>query len=201
MEALEVAPGLYRWTAPHPNWKPESDWDREVGCVLYELPDTVVLIDPLVPAESRDDALAWLDARIGRRPVSILTTIRWHGRDRRELAVRYSGQTTRAWNFVPHGVVPRRLRGAGEIVFWLPGVAALVPGDSLIGDGAGGLRLCPASWLEGERVDLAGLAARLEELVELPIERVLVSHGTPALRDGRAELLHAIERAREAQHA
>lgn len=196
MDALEVSTGLYRWTAPHPEWKPGEDWAREVGCVLYDLGETVVLIDPLLPSEGREQALAWLDDRVAQRPVSILTTIRWHERDRRELAVRYSGYSSRAWNYIPAGVVPRRLRGAGEIVFWLPAAGALVPGDRLLGDGEGGLRLCPASWLQDERTDLAGLAAQLEGLLELDIQRVLVSHGEPVLHDGRAALARAVERAR-----
>ena len=33
-------------------------------------------------------------------------------------------------------------------MYWLPGPGALVPGDRLIGDGEGGVRVCPQSWLE-----------------------------------------------------
>lgn len=36
--------------------------------------------------------------------------------------------------------------GVGEVVHWLPEPRPLVPGDRLLGDGAGGLRLCPPSW-------------------------------------------------------
>ena len=48
-----------------------------------------MLIDPLIPAEGREPFLAWLDARLEGRQVSILTTVRWHRRDRDELARRY----------------------------------------------------------------------------------------------------------------
>ena len=82
----------------------------------------------------------------------------------------------------------RPLRGAGETLFWLPAVATLVAGDRLIGDGAGGLQVCPESWLTGVRVDRAEVAGLLRELLELPIERVLVSHGEPVLRQGHAAL-------------
>jgi hypothetical protein len=167
-----------------------------VGCVLYELPDTVVLVDPLLASEERAQVLRWLDERIGARPVSILTTIRWHRRDRAEVAARYASQTTRAWNALPAGVKQYPLRGAGEVVYWLPAVATLVPGDSLLGAPDGGLRVCPESWLEDVQVDRAGLAELLSPLLELPIERVLVSHGEPALRDGRAALARAIAEAR-----
>ena len=206
MSAAEIAPGLLRWTAPHPDWNPDAepgsaqDWGQEVGSVLYELADVAVLFDPLLPSEGRDDFLRWLDGRIAGRRVSILTTIRWHRRDREELAERYrSTRGGRAWNAIPAGVSPRPLRGAGETMFWLPGAAALIAGDRLLGGGEGvplgRLRLCPESWLEGTQVDRAGLALLLRPLLELPIERVLVSHGEAVLHDGRAELARAIAQA------
>jgi hypothetical protein len=198
---LEIAPGLFRWSAPHPDWRPDvvsgspEDWEQMVGSVLYELADTVVLIDPLLPAQGRERFLSWLDERIGARGVSILTTIRWHRRDREVLAERYRSNSTRAWNAVPPGVRPHPLRGAGETVFWLVDAATLVPGDRLIGDPAGGVRLCPQSWLEDVVVNRPGLAELLRPLLELAIERVLVSHGEPVLHDGRAALAHAISEA------
>ncbi len=198
MLPVEIAPGLMRWTAPHPDWKPDAkpgssaDWEERVGSVLFAPTDTVALIDPLLPREDRASFLARLDEIIAGRPVSILTTIRWHSRDRQELADRYTPSTTRAWNAVPAGVVPRPLRGAGETLFWLPSVEALVAGDRLIGDPALGLRVCPQSWLSSVQVDRAGVGRLLRPLIELPIERVLVSHGEPVLRDGRAALARAI---------
>ena len=202
MSVAEIVPGLLRWTAPHPDWNPRAvagsadDWDRQVGSVLYELPDAVALIDPLLPCEDRAGFLRWLDEQVAARPVSILTTIRWHRRDREELAARYEAITSRAWNAVPPGVKPRPLRGAGETMFWLPGAEALVPGDRLIGARGEGVQLCPQSWLEGVHVNRPGLAELLRPLVELPIERILVSHGEPVLHHGRAALVRAIAEAR-----
>jgi len=201
--AVEIAPGLLRWTAPHPEWDARGtpggadDWEQAVGSVLYELADVVALIDPLLPVADRAQFLLWLDERIAGRPVSVLTTIRWHRRDRAELAERYRAQTTRVWNALPKGIEQRPLRGAGETLFWLPAVATLVAGDRLIGDGEGGVRVCPESWLTQERVDRAGLAGLMRPLLELPIERVLVSHGEPVLHDGRTELARAFDEARE----
>jgi hypothetical protein len=197
VEALEIVPGLVRWSAPHPDWNPDAapgssaDWGQMVGSVLYETPDALALIDPLLPQDDRAGFLDWLDRRVAARPVSILTTIRWHRRDREELAERYRASTPRAWNAVPPGIAPRPLQGAGETTYWLPGAATLVLGDRLVG-AEGGLRLCPQSWLEGVHVNRPGLAALLQPLLELPIERVLVSHGEPVLRDGRAALARAI---------
>jgi hypothetical protein len=200
--AVEIAPGLLRWTAPHPEWTPQAaagsadDWDEHVGSVLYELADSVVLIDPLLPTEDRAGFLRWLDERIAGRPVSILTTIRWHRRDREQLAERYASGTSRAWNAVPAGVKPRPLRGAGETMFWLPAVDTLVAGDRLLGAPNGGLRVCPQSWLSSVHVNRAGLVELLRPLVELPIERVLVSHGEPVVHDGRAALVRALAEAK-----
>jgi hypothetical protein len=200
--AVEIAPGLLRWTAPHPDWNPHAepgssgDWDRHVGSVLFETGDTVVLIDPLLPVEDRAAFLSWLDARIGARPVSILTTIRWHRRDRQELAARYKSNTSRAWNAVPPGVEPRPLRGAGETMYWLPAVSSLVAGDRLIGGPGGRLEVSPQSWLSDVHVNRAGLVELLRTLLELPIERVLVSHGEPVLHDGSAALVRAIAEAK-----
>lgn len=165
-----------------------------VESVFYELPDNVVLIDPLLPTD-RPPFLAWLDQRVAGRPVSILTTIRWHRRDREELAERYRANTTRAWNFLPPGVEQWPLRGADETLFWLPAVATLVAGDRLIGDGHGGVQVCPQSWLKGVRANRAGVAGLMRPLLELPIERVLVSHGEPVLHGGHTALARAIEQA------
>jgi hypothetical protein len=197
----EIAPGLSRWTAPHPDFDAHAargsseDWEEAVGSTIYETPDSVALIDPLLPSDDREQFLHTLDARIAGRPVSILTTNRWHRRDREELAERYRWTTSRAWNAVPPGVVPRPLRGAAETMYWLAGAAALVAGDRLLGDGSGGLRLSPQSWLDCTQVDRAGLAELMRPLLELPIERVLVSHGAPVLHDGRAAIARAIAEA------
>lgn len=203
MAPTEIAPGLFRWTAPHPDWKPDAtpgsgeDWGQMVGCVLFEASDALVLIDPLLPSEDRDQFLHWLDDRVAGRPVSVLTTIHWHARDREMLAEHYAANTTRAWNMVPRGVEPKPIRGGGETMFWIPTVAALVSGDRLLGDSEGGLRVCPESWLSRVQVDRQGLAGLMAPLLELPIERVLVSHGEPVLSDGRAVLARAIREAQQ----
>ena len=197
----EIVPGLARWTAAHPDWNPHAapgsadDWGQMVGCVLYDGGHVVALIDPLIPSAEGAPFLEQLDARIADRPVSILTTIRYHRRDRERLAARYrANNPARAWNAVPAGVQPHPLRRAGETLFWLPAVAALIAGDRLIG-GNDGLRVCPQSWLAASQVDRPGLADLLRPLIELPIERVIVSHGDPVLHDGRAALARAIEQA------
>lgn len=200
MDARELAPGLWRWTAPHPDWEadaePDSpaDWERDVGCVLYETPAAAVFVDPLVP-EDADAFWSWSDERVAGRPVRVLTTVRWHRRSRAAFVARYGASLSRARGGLPEGVEAFALAGADETVFWLPDPRALVPGDRLLGARGGGLRVCPDSWLSylPNPIGVDGLKAALRPLLDLPIERVLVSHGEPLLADGHAALARALD--------
>jgi hypothetical protein len=190
----EIVPGLWRWTAPHSAWapgaEPEStgDWDELVGCVLYECEDAIVFIDPLIGPDA-ESFWRWADGRVdGRRRVHVLTTLEPHRRSRVEVAERYGASTSRAGRSLPSEVRPIVLRGAAETMFWLPEIRTLIPGDRLLGAPEGGLRLCPESWLYWVKVDLEGLRSLLEPLLELPIERVVVSHGEPVLSGGHEAL-------------
>ncbi|MGX6448814.1 hypothetical protein ACVU7I_12210 [Patulibacter sp. S7RM1-6] len=196
MELQSIAPGLWRWTAPHPEWDPEEDWDREVGCVLYAAPDATVLIDPLVVPEDDEAAWAPLDAIVRGRdlPVVVLTTIDFHARSRDAALRRYGAREVRGDGGLPAGVEARPLPDAGETMYWLPGVATLVPGDRLLG-APGGLRPSPPDWTGymPRPLEAPELAAILRPLLELPVERILVSHGTPVLEDAHDALARAVQ--------
>jgi hypothetical protein len=201
-ELREIRPGLWRWTVPHPDWRPDAvpegpaDWPREVGSVLCEAADATVLIDPLVPADDRARFLGRLDRRARARglPVAVLTTIRFHRRSRDRLAERYRASTSRAKRSLPAGIESFPIRGAGETIFWLPAHRTLVPGDRIIGAPQGELRTCPESWLGylPGGLGIAQLRGRLRPLLELPIENVLVSHGDPVLGEARKALAAAL---------
>jgi glyoxylase-like metal-dependent hydrolase (beta-lactamase superfamily II) len=188
----EVASGLWRWTGLHPEWKPADagpeGWDEEVGCVYYEGPDAVVLVDPLAPPEDEERFWAALDRDVERagKPVRILLTVSWHGRSAEAVAKRYGAATDGA---LPAGVEAHAAAAGEETVYGLPAHAALVFGDAVLG-ADGGVRLCPESWLEGT---LAQLRDELRPLLDLPVERLLVSHGEPVLADGRAALERALD--------
>jgi glyoxylase-like metal-dependent hydrolase (beta-lactamase superfamily II) len=204
MQVKELTPGLWRWTGRHPDWQAGEDWDEDVGCVYYEGPDRIALIDPLIPPEAPDRFLAALDRDVERlgRPVAIVLTCYWHRRSADDLAGRYGGtvwatdESANARDIsvtggVPSGIEAIEVPRLGEIVFWIPEHAALVPGDILLGDGSGGIRICPDSWLK-EEVRSEPVRRALEPLLDLPVERVLLSHGEPVLSGARAALERAL---------
>jgi glyoxylase-like metal-dependent hydrolase (beta-lactamase superfamily II) len=184
VDVQRIADGLWRWTAPHPDAAHWPDWGPavrpEVGCVYYEAPDAVVLIDPLLPAGEEEKFLAYLDRDVERLglPVSILLTAAWHARSAALLRERY-----RAEDRIPDIVEAYPIEGAPEeqLAYFIRPHRALVVAEIFVGDGTGGIALVPSPAL----VDRDALDRSLEAIAELPVERVLVSHGEPVLSDGR----------------
>jgi hypothetical protein len=166
-----------------------------VASVAYQAPEALLLVDPLVP-EDRVDLQEELDELVRRhgRRVAIVTTLQFHRRSRERLAARYDASTSRAKKSLPRDVETVVVRGAGETMVWLPRPRALVPGDRLLGDDRGGVRLCPDSWLRYLPSGLrrAELREALRPLLDLPVELVLVSHGEPVLENGRDAIARAL---------
>jgi glyoxylase-like metal-dependent hydrolase (beta-lactamase superfamily II) len=210
MDVARIAPGLWRWTGYHDEWK------EDVGSVYCETEDGVVLIDPLVPPEDRDRFWLALDRDVERvgAPVHVLVTIFWHTRSSAEMIERYdaqlwapssaraavarrAGQVTHAFRpdvRLPGGIEAFRSARRSEVVYWIPQHSALVPGDVLIGDGGRGVTMCPESWLP-DGTGHVELAASLRPLLELPVERILLSHGDPVLEGAPAALRAALSTA------
>ncbi len=210
VDVAEMAPGLWRWTGYH------EDWKQEVGCVFCETEDGVALIDPLVPPEDADRFWEALDRDVQRTggAVHLLLTVFWHVRSAATVAERYEARVWvsktarptierrgvpvtdlfRPGDPLAGGLEAFRTARAAEVLYWIPQHAALVPGDVLIGDEAGGVRLCPERWLP-EKTSLQDLAESLRPLLELPVERILVSHGDPVLAGGKRALAAALDAA------
>ena len=199
MEVQELRPGLWRWTAPHPQWEHAEHWGPEVGSVYAELPDALVVIDPIVPAD--EDELFWsaLDRDVERvaRPVQVLLTVHWHERSVAAVLDRYHATLWRPEERgeLPGGVRAEVVHGSDwvEALFYLEPHRALVAGDLLIG-ADGGIEL-PVPWFPKAEQEWAVSTLRPElraRLSELPIELVVVSHGEPVLTDGRAALDRAL---------
>ncbi len=209
MEVVKITPRLWRWTGYHEEWK------QDVGCVYFETEDDgIVLVDPLVPPEEPERFLGTLDSEVAASPVHVLVTIFWHTRSAAALVERYGAHvwaptTARAavarrarvvtdvfrpGDELPGGVQAFPTARRTEVVYWIPSQASLVPGDVLLGDEHGGVRLCPESWLP-DGTKRSHLASSLTPLLDLPIERILVSHGEPVLQDGHAVLATALDAA------
>jgi len=191
----EIAPRLRRWTAWH------EEWEQDVGSLALETSDGLILIDPLDPPADV------------RRPDHVLVTVFWHGRSTGELpptrvwAQKRSAQPLRnrgvevsdpfaAGDPLPAGIEAFQTARANEVVYWLPEQRAVAVGDVLLGAGAkpratdDPLRLCPERWLGKGTLD--DLRASLRPLLDLPVERVLVSHGPPVLEGGGEALARVL---------
>ena len=196
MKMHELGRGLWRWTAPHPEWKPgatkdsPADWPQLVGSVAYENDGVLVLVDPLVP----EGGWRALDRLARGKRVHVLTTIGFHRRSREAVRERYGAETSNAKTKVPDGVETIPIAGAGERMIWIAEHGALVPGDRLLGTARGGLRVCPDSWLGylAGRTTPSRLRSELRKLLELPLRMVLVSHGEPVVRDAKRKLARAL---------
>jgi len=183
--------GLWRWTGLHPGWRPGLGWEREVGCVYAELPDAILLVDPLVPPEDAERFLRHLDADVERLglPVSIVLTTGSHRRSADELAARYGAAVggPEPEGAVAYDLTAYDLGWRGERAWWLAGHCALVLGDAVRGDGAGGVALADALLGDGA----AGVRAVLRQLLELPVETLLPAHGQAVPTGGRDALARA----------
>jgi len=183
----EIRPGLKRWAGPHPEFNPVGDDLDEsygnVASVLFSSEDALVLIDPLVP----NGLWPELDAEVKEsgKPVVVLTTIFFHERSRDAVARRYDA---RLGGDVA-GVRAFSAERADEVAFWLEDARALVFGDAILGDQAGGLRLTP--WAR-DAEGLERTRKALLPLLDLPAEIALPSHGDAVLMNAREALARAL---------
>jgi glyoxylase-like metal-dependent hydrolase (beta-lactamase superfamily II) len=194
----EVAPGLWHWTARHPDWKEGADWEAEVSSYAIDDGERLLLVDPLAPSVLIDELAA------GRHPVVVLTCP-WHRRDTALLVERLgaevfvpppdqgdpdpvAGTVFRAGERLPVGIVALPGMEHNDLVLWIESRRAIAVGDTLIDRGKG-LEF-PADWAGGEGLeftaDSAGKGVSVDELLagvrpvlELPVEHVLATHGGP----------------------
>jgi hypothetical protein len=156
MDVHELRPGLWRWTASHPEWNHAEHWGPGVGSVYAELPGSVVVVDPLIPEEEEEGFWSALDRDVERLgfPVHVLLTVHWHERSVATVLDRYKATLWRPEEKgeLPAGVHAEVVKGSDwvEALFFLEPHRALVAGDLLIGKD-GGVEL-PVGWFpKGER--------------------------------------------------
>jgi glyoxylase-like metal-dependent hydrolase (beta-lactamase superfamily II) len=214
MDVDQIAPNLWHWSAPHPDWKPEHrgkeglGWDEIVSSYALVADDAFVLIDPQVPADDHDARRFWeaLDRDVeGHGPPVILISVYWHARSSEDIAARYPGSTIWAPADAPEGHValthtygagdalPAAIQAhdvgtLGELVLYLPSHKAVLFGDVVLD----GVRLLPDGWLRND-MSRQDVADALRPLLDEEIELLLLTHGGPVTDDARAKLGRALE--------
>jgi glyoxylase-like metal-dependent hydrolase (beta-lactamase superfamily II) len=201
VELRDVCPGLWLWRLEHPDWTPEADWEPLVTSTCVAADGEVALLDPLAPREEGAELWERLDAR---PPTLVVVLKPDHVRDVDLFARRYGARALGPSLFWRHDIPETDLepvepgtelpggfvalydgRGRNETPLWLPEQRALVFADGMTAPG-GELRVWATPWHE-ERALPA-----LRALLELPFERVIVSHGEPV--HDRAAYEQALER-------
>jgi hypothetical protein len=205
----ELAEGLARWTADHPDWGPGRGWEETVSSYLVETDDAALFIDPLVA----DGDWAAIDERIGDRVPVVLLTRAGHFRSSQVLADRYGAEVwgherarqrvapgnvfneIRPGAVVPGGVTVLRadVPGYDGAPLYLPSHAAVAVGDLVISVG-GELRIWWVAEDEEDRRWYRGhVLPALASWLEHPIRHVLVAHGD-YVAGGSEALGKALER-------
>jgi hypothetical protein len=200
VEIRDVAPGLWVWRVEHPDWGSDSDWEPHVTSTVVETGGEVALLDALAPPEDATEIWERLDAR---PPTMVVILKPDHIRDVDLFVRRYGARAYGPELFWRHDVPETELepvypetelpgglralydgRGRNETPLYLPEQRALVVADALT-ERDGELRVWGTPWHEKRALPA------LRELLELPFEHVIVSHGEPV--HDRAAFERALE--------
>jgi len=210
----QIADGVWRWTARHPEWHP-GDFGSEVASFALSAGPETLLIDPLLPPET-DGVLDLIAEQLGER-LEILITIPYHVRSSEQIRDRFRAEAEiTTWGHpacrkrlgdpagfhafepgdaLPAGVTAHRIGKPRrfETPLHLPSHRALVFGDA-VAEVGGALRVWSENSVDEEvkRFYRERFNPTLEPLLELDFDRVLVTHGQPILEDGRAALASAL---------
>lgn len=201
VEIRDVAPGLWLWRQPHWEWREGDDWEPEVASFVVESRAEVVLLDPLAPPPS---ARAVYDRLEARPPTAAVVIKPDHVRDIDLFVHWYAIPAYGSWLFwagdapraelrplfrdqeLPGGLLALDDgRGGMERPIYLPEQRAIVFADGMTAPG-GTLRVWWSPILERRTLPA------LREMLDLPFERVLVSHGEPV--HTRSDFEAALER-------
>jgi hypothetical protein len=192
----EILPGLFHWTAVHPEIQIEvsSYYAEAAGAVL----------DPLIPAEGLD----WFGSHT--TPRHVILTNRLHYRHSREFRDAFGCQIWSNEHGIDHFTPDQNVRGfrAGdplsggiethavgvlcpdETALRIPiqqGVLAVADGVIRMGDGP--LVFVPDFLLGDDQAAVKrGLKAAYRELLDLEFDHVLFAHGNPWIGGGKDAL-------------
>lgn len=211
--AAEIAPGIWRWTARHPEWHP-GEFGAEVASFALQTDAELLLIDPQLP-EDGAPVLEWLDGLANDRAVHALITIGYHVRSAKTLCERYGGgiygpktcakrlkNAEMLTDFTPGTPGPASATAyaigkprRSERPLWFPSHNALAFGDAIVTTPENELRLWSETPIDAKvrRFYRDRFAPTLDPLLELPVEHVLVTHGEPIVGGGAEALREAVE--------
>jgi glyoxylase-like metal-dependent hydrolase (beta-lactamase superfamily II) len=208
----ELAPGLWHWQAPHPEWQSSSPWDQNVSSYAIDDGERLLFFDPIAPPSE-------LEKLVPEREGAIILTAPWHERDLQGLVERhglpvYAPEPDTAEDLMRMFGITAEQAGEGspdlvwlraerpdhwrryeagdalavgieafpgykhnDMVLWVEGQGAVIAGDTLADFGSG-LEM-NESWLKEVGTTREQVAEGLRPLLELPVERVLATHGGP----------------------
>ena len=186
LELLDLAPGLWIWRLSYPDWHEGVNWPEVVTSTCVESGGEVAVLDGLAPPEGSE---VW--KRLDAKPPTMAVVLKPdHIRDVDLFVSRYGARAFGPWLFWRNNIPQTELepiepgselpggllalyegRGRNETPLWLPEQRTLVFADSLTAPD-GELRIWGTLNIDRAR-------AALRELLELPFERVIVSHGEP----------------------
>ena len=199
----DLAPGLWIWRARHPFWTKDSDWQEVVTSTFLESEGSRLVFDPLAP--SLDSIGLWerLDKSPPTHAVALLPD---HVRDIDLFVARYGAHPMGPLFFFPDQVPHHELepiwadrhlpggavalydaRGRAETPIWIPQQRVIVFGDALT-ERAGELHIWDSPW------HLKREVPALRDMLELPFERVIISHCDVDPVHTRAEFERALDR-------
>ena len=197
----EIAPGLWHWTARHP----------QIGMEVhsYCLAGEGVLIDPIRPSVGPD----WFRER-GAEPGHIVLTNRHHDRDSWALREEFGcevhciangcyelegrGPVT-PFEFgdeLPGGIVAHEVDAIcpDETALHIPAHRALACADGVVRWESGdGLTFVPDWLMDDPEQTKAGLRAAYRRLLDLDFDRLLLAHGAPVPRDAKSALRQFVD--------
>ena len=184
----DVSPGLWLWQLEHPDWDRQAEWGPVVSSTCVASGGEVALLDPLAPPDDATEVWERLDSN---PPTLVVVLKPDHVRDVDLFVRRYEARAygpSLFWRenipdtdlepIEPGSELPGGLmalydgRGRNETPVWLPEQRTIVFADALTAP-EGELRVWATPWHEARALPA------LRALLELPFERVIVSHGEP----------------------
>jgi hypothetical protein len=198
----DLAPGLWIWRAKHPGWTADADWQPIVTSTFVEAGEERLVLDPLAPAPDAKDVWKRLDEN---QPTAAVVLMPDHVRDVDLFVRRYGAHGFGPLFYFPDDVPKHKLepiladsklpggllalydgRGRLETPIWLPEHRVIVFGDALT-EREGELRVWDSRW--HAKRELPALRAMLQ----LPFERVIISHCDEEPVQSRAAFERALE--------